>query len=133
METPASYETRSAPSSYSTAGDVTLRGTDWDHALNGTDKPLGVDRLGDIGVHTGSKATVLVALHGVRGHGDDWNMVQGASSGRAFAAADFGGGLEAVHIRHLYVHQDEVEALSRPGLHGFAAVGSYHHRVPLFL
>ena len=64
---------------------------------------LGRDRLGDVVVHPGGEARLAVALHGVGGHRDD------PRPGRAGPAApDPAGRLEAVELRHLDVHQDDV-------------------------
>ena len=48
-------------------------------------------------------------LHGVRGHGDDRHVPRPRV---ALARADRGGGLEAVHLGHLHVHQHDVERLA---------------------
>jgi len=54
-------------------------------------------------------------------------------SGPGFDFADGGGGGEPVHLRHLHVHEDDVEA---PGLRPrqrLPAVVRQHHGVPLLL
>ena len=60
------------------------------------------------------------ALHGVGGKRDD-----GRPFGGAFGGANGGGGLEAVHFRHLAIHEDKIEAAATGGGHGFSAV--LHH------
>jgi hypothetical protein len=53
-----------------------------------------------------------------------------------FSFSNVSGGLQAVHLRHLNVHQNDVEL---PGLiallkvHRFLSVVRARHRVPLFL
>jgi len=47
----------------------------------------------------------------------------------AVPCADFGGGLESAHFGHLYVHQDDVEALSLEGGQCFDPVVRGHYRV----
>ena len=46
-----------------------------------------------------------IALHRVRGQRDDRQV----PAGRALALADRRGRLEAAHLRHLHVHQHDVE------------------------
>lgn len=58
-----------------------------------------------VGIHPGSKAAVAVFFEGMGGEGDDGR----ALAGELLALSDFGGGLEAVHFRHLNVHQNEIE------------------------
>ena len=64
-------------------------------------------RFADVSVHTRVKAALAVAFHGVAGHGNDRNMVAGV----LFLFAYGGSRLEAVHFRHLDVHEDDVEAV----------------------
>jgi hypothetical protein len=66
------------------------------------------------------------------GNSDDRNVRAGAQ----FPCAEASGGLQAVHFRHLHVHQDNVEVMERiffPELQGFDAVVYRSGRVPLFL
>ena len=56
----------------------------------------------------GRQAALAVALHGVGRQGDDRDVPAGRRSRRA----DGGGRLEAVHLGHLHVHQDQVERLA---------------------
>ncbi len=60
--------------------------------------------------------TGLVGV-GVGGQGDDGGM-----AGGAFELADLAGGGDAVHARHLDVHQDDVEAAGAGGFDGLDAV-----------
>ena len=60
------------------------------------------------------------ARRGVGGKRDD-----GRPFGGAFGGANDGGGLEAVHFRHLAIHEDKIEAAATGGGHGFSAV--LHH------
>src|ERR1035441_3366857 len=65
------------------------------------------NRLGEVAIHAGVDAALVVALHGVRGHSDDGLVPAGAALG----LADRGGGFEAIHLWHLYIHQHQVERL----------------------
>jgi len=49
----------------------------------------------------------------------------------AFALTDQGGGLQPVHVRHLHVHEDQVEVFAFGQIHCFAAVFHADHFVPL--
>jgi hypothetical protein len=40
------------------------------------------------------------------------------------------GGPDAVHLGHLHVHQDKIEALALEGFHGLRAAGHRHQAVP---
>src|SRR5207249_6678382 len=62
-----------------------------------------LDRLRDVVVHAGREAALAIARQGGGGRGDDRRVPR-----RALARADGGGGLQAVELRHLDVHQDEV-------------------------
>ncbi len=76
------------------------------------------DRLGDVVVHAGGEAGVAIALEGVGGEGDDAGLALGGEVG-----ADLAGGLEAVHLGHLEVHENEVVGAAFEGAEGFEAVG----------
>ena len=56
------------------------------------------------------EAAFAVALHRVRGHRDD-RQARGVALG--LERADRRGRLEAAHLRHLDVHQHDVERLVR--------------------
>jgi len=63
-----------------------------------------IDRFGDVGVHTGVKASLFILFECMGRHGNDRNM---AAAGALFLS--YGdGSLEAVHARHLHVHQNQV-------------------------
>ncbi len=63
-----------------------------------------IDRFGQVVVHAGLQAGFAVAGAGVGGHGHDGQV------GVAGLFADFTGGSQTVHFRHLYIHQDQVVA-----------------------
>ena len=81
-------------------------------------------------VHAGLAALPALPGHRVGGHGDDGQPRQ------AGVAADVAGGLEAVHLGHLEVHQDQVEGVRGAGLqHGDGeapVVGHLHGGALLF-
>ena len=77
-------------------------------------------------VHAGGQAGRAVRRHGVGGHGND------GQPGPAQVASDASGGGEAVHHRHLQVHQHGVHrhgavffGLDRR--HGLSAIARHHH------
>jgi len=92
----------------------------------------GINGFGDIAVHSGGQAAFAVSLHGVSGNSNDGNV----RAGSQFPFADASGSLQAVHFRHLDVHQDDVEVVESiffPEFQGFNAVVRRSDRVPLFL
>ena len=66
-------------------------------------QPSWLDGLGDVVVHAGVEEPFPVALQRVGGHRDDPRL-----RGRGDVRADPAGGLHAVHLRHLHVHQHDV-------------------------
>jgi hypothetical protein len=60
-----------------------------------------------MGVHNGGKAQIVIGFHCVRRQGD-YRLV---SSGSFLRLANLRGGFHSLHFRHLYVHQDQVEAV----------------------
>src|SRR5581483_5891654 len=77
-----------------------------------------LDRLGDVIVHAGVETEFAVALEGVGGDGDDLGLAFGRK-----AAANGAGGLEAVHLRHLHVHEHELVVAGGKDIEGLDAVG----------
>ena len=75
------------------------------------------------------EAAFAVALQGVGGHGDD----RGMGAGGRLAGADGGGRLEAVHLRHLHVHQHGIERPAVQGRQRLAAVAGDHDLMALLL
>ena len=65
----------------------------------------GINGFGYVAIHSGGQATFAVALHGVRGDGNDRDM---CACGQFFFA-DEGRSLQTVHPRHLYVHQNHIK------------------------
>src|SRR5687768_8694419 len=63
-----------------------------------------LDGLGDVPVHAGSETHVAVPFHSVSSHGDDRE-----SRSPALACADGARGVEAIHLGHLNIHEDNVE------------------------
>jgi hypothetical protein len=61
-------------------------------------------------VHAGVDAGTANLKGGVCGAGDDGDRVAGGE------AAELAGALEAIHLRHLDIHKDEIEGC---GIHGF--------------
>ncbi len=93
--------------------------------LNGVEELLRADRLGNVFIHAGEQAELAVALEGVGGHGNDRHV----PAVQPLASADGQGGLQAVHFRHLHVHQHEVELLVSHGGHRLPAIAGNRHLV----
>ena len=70
---------------------------------------LEIERFADVAIHAGVEAAFPVAGHGVRGHSDDGDVPTGV----LFAGANLHRRAQAIHRRHLHIHEDEVESLSR--------------------
>jgi hypothetical protein len=86
---------------------------------DGLDQALHDDGLGDMVVHAGIDAALAFLRHGMGGHGDDGQV------GKAGIGTDPVGGLKAVHLGHLQVHQDHVEGIGarcHDGIEGNPAV-----------
>ena len=79
------------------------------------------DRLGDIIVHARGQAALAVVGQGVGGHGHDGDMPAPA----LLLLANPPRGLKAVHLRHLHVHENDVEAVLRKPRENFLAVGRH--------
>ena len=70
---------------------------------NGFEEHGRVDRFGDVIVHSGGNAALALLHGGVRGHGDDGQVVETG------VGTEFRGRLITVHFGHLKVHQDYIE------------------------
>jgi hypothetical protein len=81
--------------------------------------------LAQVVVHAHLEARLPVALHGVGGERDDRRAAGRRIGG--LAGADLPRGAEAVHHRHLAVHEDQVEALLRERAHPLGAVRDGAH------
>jgi len=100
-----------------------------DHFQDGRREIWRPDRLADVVVHAGRQAFLLVAFHGMGGHGDDRDV----ASRHLLALANGRARLQSVHVRHFDIHQHEVEdGLLQKG-QGLPAVGGAGHLVTLFL
>ena len=64
-------------------------------------QPRAIDRLGQVFVAAGFLAPFTIVGHGVCSQGEDRPGVA--------AAAEQAGRLVAVHVRHVHVHQDDIE------------------------
>ena len=74
-------------------------------------------------VHAGFPALLHILKEGIGGHGKDGND----PAQRVFTAADAAGGFQAVHHRHLHIHQDHVVLAglyAGKGIHDFLTVGA---------
>ncbi len=84
------------------------------------------ERLGNVIVHPGSEAALAVTGHGVCSHGDDRSAL---SALRPLHGADAGSRFEAIHLRHLHIHEDDVECLGARECHCFATIRRMGKRV----
>ena len=73
-----------------------------------------VDRLAEIVVHADVQHPLAIALKGRRGQGDDGEVPA------PVGGANRGGGLQAIHHRHVQVHQHQVEGPRLEFVQGFA-------------
>ena len=62
------------------------------------------DRLGDVVAHARFEKTFAIAEHGVRSHGDDGKFAEASARG-----ANRFHRFDAVELRHLHIHQHDVE------------------------
>jgi len=88
-----------------------------------------VEWLRKVIVHPGRQAALAVAGHGVRGHRYDRSL----AAADDFRLADVAGGFETVHLRHLHVHQDQVEGFVAGGGDRLATVPGVEHGVAALL
>src|SRR5476649_1606039 len=82
-----------------------------------------VDRFGQKIVHAGGQIAAAILLAGVGGQRDDHQLLVAHRRFVRAAGADQPRGAGAVHFRHAAVHQDQVIAGLRAGLHRQQAVG----------
>ena len=91
-------------------------------------KLAGVDGFCHKVIHAGFKARIAIFLEGIRRHGQNRQV---APFGQC---AQGQGGFQAIHFRHLDVHQDQVKRFAlrmiwRVCLHAFLRLGHCHHAV----
>ena len=72
-------------------------------------RAVDVDGLGEVGVHARGEAFLNVLMVGVGCEGDDGDVLRRL----AVELSDGGSRLQAVHHRHLHVHQDRIELFWR--------------------
>ena len=82
-----------------------------------------IDRLREIAVHARGQTPLAIAVHRVRRHGDDADVL----ARDALAQANRDGRLESAHDRHLQIHQHEVEGLAIEPRQGLTAVLGDRH------
>ena len=71
--------------------------------FQGVQQLVQVHRFADVAIHACVEAGLLVFAHGGRGHGKDDRLLYGWE-GAANHACRF----QTIHLRHLYVHQDQI-------------------------
>src|ERR1043166_596232 len=99
------------------------------YGSDGLEKLDDPDGLGDIAVHTGRKAALAIALHGIGGQRQD-----GRITAEGFLhLAQLGSGFEAVHQRHLDIHEDQVERVRAVRIQRFAPVAGTRDAVSAVL
>ena len=72
-------------------------------------RAVDVDGLGEVGVHARSEAFLNVLMVGVGCEGDDGDVLRRL----AVELSDGGSRLQAVHHRHLNIHQDQIIPVGR--------------------
>ena len=82
-----------------------FRGQRCRHAFDGSAKIFTVDGFANIIVHPCLQTPFSISLHRACRHGDDWNV----STSLPLTVPNRFRGLEAVHFRHVNVHEHEVE------------------------
>ena len=115
----------SRASARSTARSITVASVVPTQRCSTASSACAVERLAQVVVHPGGDAALAVALHRVRGHGDDRRAAR-----RALQAADLGRRGVAVQHRHLAVHQHRRVGLAAQGVDRLAAVGGDVDAVP---
>src|SRR6266700_659437 len=68
------------------------------------------ERFGNVVIHSCLKTTLTVSSHSMRCHGDNRNM----GTTYLFFLANLPCHCQAVHLRHLHVHEDQVEFAGLP-------------------
>jgi hypothetical protein len=91
-------------------------------ALDDLDQAIGAQRLAHIVVHAGREVPLAVAAQRVRGQRHD----READAAGPLAGAKGGRGLEPVHVRHLDVHQHDVDLRVAGARNGLMTVRSQH-------
>ena len=88
----------------------------------------GADWFRQIAIHARGKTSLPITLYRVRRQSDDREVF----SGLFLEAADGSGCLKAIHLRHLAIHQYQIEPLGCQLLHYFPAVVRQQHPVSRF-
>ena len=83
------------------------------------------DGFADVGVHAGGEAVIAILAHDIRGERDDGQAL--AEAFLALPLTDAGGGGEAVHYRHLAVHQHRIDAALGDAIQGLGAIVGEDH------
>ena len=97
--------------------------------VDGREQLVRPHRLGDVGVHAGGQALFAVAGHRAGGERHDRDMTAGVALGLANGCRRF----EPAHLRHLHVHQDDVERFLRRAFHRETPVVHDRHVVPVLI
>ena len=91
-----------------------------------------INRFGEMVIHACGQATFLFTCHGVGRDGDDGDqsllriliLLQGSYFLSAF---------NAVHLRHLNVHHDQIKGVGQNAIEGLFAIGSQENLTAHFL
>jgi hypothetical protein len=75
------------------------------HALDSCDQTFEFDRFGIELVAPGGNGRLTLALHGMRGHADDWNVPG------LWIVLETPHGFPTIVVRHFEVHEDHVRVL----------------------
>ena len=90
---------------------------------------IGVDRFGNMVVHACREAVLHVMIHGQRSHGHNRQDGIALPPRLGRQRANPASGIEAVHHRHLYIHENHVVLVRPYVLDGILSVGRHvdHH------
>src|SRR5207302_5621578 len=98
-------------------------------AFKDIEKFLRADRFTEVRIHAAIEAPLPVTFHGIAGHGNDRNVM----ASDFFALTNDSRRLETIHLRHLDIHENDVESLSMERLQRLRTIVSDLHSVPAHL
>jgi len=87
-----------------------------------------VHRFGKVLVGPRSQTRFAVAFHRVRRQRHNWHV----DACRFFCLPNGCSGLQTIHLRHLHIHENEVEYAGRNGGDGFAPINDADRRMTAF-
>ena len=89
---------------------------------------VGANRLRQVLVHAGRQTAFAIVAHHLSGHRDDRHM----PAGSRLALTDDLRRLQAIHLRHLHIHQHAIKRLSKEHVDRLAPVVRHSCLMPAF-